>query len=107
MAAGLRAVLLNCTLKRSPSISNTQALMDHVIEHYDALSVTSESVRVVDHDVRFGISNDEGDGDDYRDTANCAWWTWSRRCRSEPLRCYYAMARIEARQHGHSSRSRL
>ena len=27
MAADLRAVLLNCTLKRSPSISNTQALM--------------------------------------------------------------------------------
>ena len=65
MAADLRAVLLNCTLKRSPSISNTQALMDHVIEHYDALGVTSESVRVVDHDVRFGISNDEGDGDEW------------------------------------------
>ena len=39
--------------------------MDHVIEHYDALGVTSESVRVVDHDVRFGISNDEGDGDEW------------------------------------------
>lgn len=65
MPADLRAVLLNCTLKRSPSISNTQALMDHVIEHYDALGVTSETVRVVDYDVRFGISNDEGDGDQW------------------------------------------
>ena len=29
----LSAVLLNCTLKKSPEISNTQALMDHVIDH--------------------------------------------------------------------------
>ena len=27
----LKAVLLNCTLKKSPEVSNTQALMDNVV----------------------------------------------------------------------------
>lgn len=63
MPADLHAVFLNCTLKRSPSVSNTQALVDRVAEHYEALGVGHETIRVVDHDVRFGVSSDEGDGD--------------------------------------------
>lgn len=63
MPADLHAVFLNCTLKRSPSVSNTQALIDRVAEHYEALGVGHETIRVVDHDVRFGVSSDEGDGD--------------------------------------------
>jgi multimeric flavodoxin WrbA len=65
MPADLRALFLNCTLKPSPSVSNTEALIDHVIEHYDALGVGSEIVRVVDSDVRFGVSSDEGEGDEW------------------------------------------
>ena len=65
MPPDLRAVFLNCTLKPSPAVSNTQALVDHVIEHYESLGVTSATVRVVDHHVRFGVSNDEGDGDEW------------------------------------------
>jgi multimeric flavodoxin WrbA len=59
----LRAVLLNCTLKRSPAVSNTEALMRKVIEWYDRLDVESELIRVVDHEVRFGVTSDEGGGD--------------------------------------------
>jgi multimeric flavodoxin WrbA len=61
----LRAVLLNCTLKRSPAVSNTEALMRRVVEWYDRLDVESEIIRVVDVDVRFGVSSDEGDGDQW------------------------------------------
>ena len=59
----LKAVLLNCTLKKSPAVSNTQALMDIVIGTLESLDVECESIRVVDHNIPFGVSSDEGDGD--------------------------------------------
>ncbi|MEJ7717464.1 MAG: flavodoxin family protein [Thermoleophilaceae bacterium] len=59
----LKAVLLNCTLKRSPAPSNTQALMDHVIEVMGGLGVESETIRIVDHHIPFGVTSDEGEGD--------------------------------------------
>ncbi len=61
----LAAVLLNCTIKESPEVSNTQALMDRVIGVLEDLAVTCETIRVVDYDVRFGVSSDEGDGDEW------------------------------------------
>lgn len=61
----LRAVLLNCTLKRSPQESNTEALMRNVVAWFDTLGVDSEIVRVVDHAVAFGVTSDEGDGDEW------------------------------------------
>jgi len=59
----LSSLLLNCTIKRSPAVSNTQALMDEVVTVLEGLDVGCESVRVVDHDVAFGVTSDEGDGD--------------------------------------------
>jgi multimeric flavodoxin WrbA len=61
----LNAVLLNCTLKKSPAVSNTEALMRNVIAWFDTMDVTSELIRVVDHHVPFGVSSDEGDGDEW------------------------------------------
>jgi multimeric flavodoxin WrbA len=61
----LKAVLLNCTLKKSPAASNTQALMDIVIGTLEGLDVECESIRVVDYNVPFGVSSDEGDGDEW------------------------------------------
>jgi multimeric flavodoxin WrbA len=61
----LKAALLNCTLKKSPEVSNTQALMDHVIEWLEKLDVECETVRVVDYKIPFGVSSDEGDGDEW------------------------------------------
>ena len=61
----LSAVLLNCTLKRSPAVSNTQALMDRVIAVLETLDVECESIRIVDYDVPFGVSSDEGEGDEW------------------------------------------
>jgi multimeric flavodoxin WrbA len=61
----LKAVLLNCTLKKSPEVSNTQALMDHVIRILEALDCECETIRIVDHNIPFGVSSDEGSGDDW------------------------------------------
>ena len=47
----MRALILNCPLKASPEKSNTEALFD--------------VVRVVDHDVKPGVTNDEGDGHEW------------------------------------------
>ena len=62
---GLKALVLNCTLKPSPSESNTEALAAVVIEALTERGVEPELVRVVDHDVRPGVTIDEGDGDDW------------------------------------------
>jgi multimeric flavodoxin WrbA len=61
----MRALCLNCTLKPSPDTSNTDALAGVVLEALEADGVVTETVRVVDHDVRPGIENDMGDGDQW------------------------------------------
>ena len=61
----LKAVLLNCTLKKSPQQSNTQALMDIVIGHLESLDVECETIRVVDYNIPFGVESDLGDGDEW------------------------------------------
>jgi multimeric flavodoxin WrbA len=61
----MKAVILNCTLKPSPDASNTEALARVVIDALEAEDVTTETVRVVDHDVRPGVENDMGDGDEW------------------------------------------
>ncbi len=61
----LTAVFLNCTLKPSPTASNTEALANKVIEWLDHLGVASEMIRVVDYDVKHGATSDEGDGDEW------------------------------------------
>jgi multimeric flavodoxin WrbA len=61
----LKALLVNCTLKKSPEPSNTEALMDRVIEVLESLDTECEKVRVVDHEIPFGVSSDMGDGDEW------------------------------------------
>ena len=63
--AELSAVFLSCTLKPSPAVSNTEALAKKVIEWYDELDVSSEIIRVVDYNVKPGVTSDEGDGDEW------------------------------------------
>ena len=61
----LYALFLNCTLKKSPAPSNTEALCRLLIERLGAHEpdIETEIVRVVDFDVLPGIANDEGEGD--------------------------------------------
>ena len=60
----LKAVILNCTLKRSPEISNTRALIDKAVNLFHEQGVETEVIRVIDHNIRFGVSSDEGEGDE-------------------------------------------
>ncbi len=63
----LYALFLNCTLKKSPATSNTEALCDLLIERLKSYEpdIETEIVRVADYNVLPGISNDEGDGDEW------------------------------------------
>ncbi len=61
----LKALFLNCTLKKSPRRSNTRALIDIVAGVMKPLGVQTEVVRVVDHRVAFGVAVDEGGGDEW------------------------------------------
>ncbi len=61
----LKAVILNCTLKKSPVVSNTQALIEKVVTEYKKLDVVSEVIRIVDYHIPFGISSNEGTGDEW------------------------------------------
>lgn len=51
----LSALYVNCTLKRSPEASNTQALADRSIAIMDAQGVSVEVIRAVDHDIATGV----------------------------------------------------
>ncbi len=55
---GLRAIFINCTLKRSPERSHTQGLADRSIAIMERLGVSVESVRAVDHDIASGVYAD-------------------------------------------------
>jgi multimeric flavodoxin WrbA len=59
----LRALVLCCSLKPSPAPSSSALLGREVLTALADHDVDGEEIRVVDHDVRFGVSTDEGDGD--------------------------------------------
>lgn len=51
----LRAVFINCTLKRSPEVSNTQGLIDISARIMEKNGVQVSHIRAVDHDIAFGV----------------------------------------------------
>ncbi len=59
----LRAVVLGCSLKRSPAESSAELLGREVADALAVHDVDTEVIRVVDENVAFGVSTDEGDGD--------------------------------------------
>lgn len=61
----LKAVVLNCTLKKSPAVSNTRALIDKILDLMAPMGVESEVIRVADYNIPFGVSSDEGEGDQW------------------------------------------
>ena len=61
----INALILNCTLKKSPQESNTEALIDIVSGNLDDLGVAHETIRPVDFNIPFGVVNDMGDGDEW------------------------------------------
>jgi multimeric flavodoxin WrbA len=59
----LSALALACTLKPSPSESSSVLIGHQLLDEMATHGVAGELVRVVDHDVRFGVGLDEGNGD--------------------------------------------
>jgi len=54
----LKALYINCTLKRSPSLSHTEGLMRRSMSIMEKNRVSVGYVRLVDHDVAFGVYPD-------------------------------------------------
>jgi len=59
----LRALALNCTLKASPAPSSTDRMIGVLADALAAHHIETDTIRVVDHDVRPGVESDEGLGD--------------------------------------------
>jgi multimeric flavodoxin WrbA len=54
----LSALFINCTLKRSPEISNTQALGDLSAGTMERNGVSVETIRAIDHEIATGVQPD-------------------------------------------------
>ena len=65
MTTDLTCLVLTCTLKPSPADSSSELLGSQVLDAFEELGVKGSMERVVDHDVRFGVTTDEGDGDEW------------------------------------------
>jgi len=51
----LKALFINCTLKRSPDRSHTQGLIDIAAAIMEKNGVSTDVVRAVDHDIAYGV----------------------------------------------------
>ncbi len=54
----LKALFINCTLKRSPQLSHTDGLMQVSRSIMETNNVKVESIRAADHDIAFGVYPD-------------------------------------------------
>lgn len=61
----LKALVLNCSLKKSDETSNSQALAEEAIQIFEQHDVETETVRAADYNIAFGVSDDMGDGDEW------------------------------------------
>jgi multimeric flavodoxin WrbA len=68
-AVAIRAIAINCTLKRSGGEpSSTDKMIGVIAGELAKHDVTlSETIRIADHDIKPGVSSDEGDGDAWPD----------------------------------------
>jgi len=61
----MKAFILNCTLKQSPSLSNTEALADVLRKELETRGVQAEIYRLADYNVPPGTASDEGEHDEW------------------------------------------
>ena len=54
----LKALFINCTLKRSPEVSHTQGLADLALAIFEANDVQVDVIRAIDHKIATGIYPD-------------------------------------------------
>lgn len=65
MAKPLKAVVLNCSLKKSSETSNTRALIDEAVKIFNENDVETQVIRCADYNIPYGITDDVGDDDDW------------------------------------------
>ena len=65
---GLKAIIFNCTLKKSPAPSHTSSLVELSVGIMERENVQVDQLRIIDHDIppgehpdmtKFGWENDE------------------------------------------------
>ena len=61
----LKAVVLICSLRPSPSESSSDILARQLTEEMEKHGVVSEMIRVADRDIKHGVQIDMGDGDEW------------------------------------------
>lgn len=62
----LKAVILNASFKTSEEEpSNTEALSNELTEIFDKKGVAHETVRLADYSIKYGVSDDLGEGDEW------------------------------------------
>jgi multimeric flavodoxin WrbA len=66
----LKALFLNCTLKRSPEVSNTRALIDKAVKLFEEQEIETEVIRIADYNIPVGVTSYEGEGDEWPEILN-------------------------------------
>ncbi|GAA3731508.1 flavodoxin family protein [Salinicoccus jeotgali] len=61
----LKALILNTTLKYGDEQSNTEGLAREVMDIYKQKEVEAEIVRLNDYNIKYGITDDAGEGDEW------------------------------------------
>jgi multimeric flavodoxin WrbA len=56
--SGLKVLYINCTLKKSPTLSHTEGLIDMSRSIMEANNIQTELIRAVDHQIAFGVYPD-------------------------------------------------
>jgi multimeric flavodoxin WrbA len=59
----LKAVAFNCTLKPSTEPSSTELLITQILEAMKHYKIDGQIERIVDYDIKPGVTSDEGKGD--------------------------------------------
>ena len=59
----MKALIINCSLKASPAVSNTEALAEVVAGELREGGAETEMIRAADHSILPGVTSDEGEGD--------------------------------------------
>jgi multimeric flavodoxin WrbA len=61
----MKALAINCTLKRSPAESSCELLLAEMLKQMHEHDVEGEIVRAVELNIKPGVTSDQGEGDDW------------------------------------------
>lgn len=61
----MKAIILNCSLKKSDTPSSTEAVANVMVSELNKYGVTTSVVRVAEINIKPGVASDEGEGDEW------------------------------------------